>query len=84
MFYHFREAFLHVQSKRFCINPNEGFVDQLKVVNIYLFYCTSNTMVYTLLLNYSNYTIQQLTYYFNTYTSEKDEKNNYRNLSILL
>lgn len=26
-----REAFLHVQNKRFCINPNEGFVQQLMV-----------------------------------------------------
>ncbi|XP_028398633.1 serine/threonine/tyrosine-interacting protein A-like [Dendronephthya gigantea] len=25
----YREAFLHVQNKRFCINPNEGFVQQL-------------------------------------------------------
>ena len=41
-------------------------------------------MVYRLLLNDSNYTIQQLTYYCNTHTSEKDEKNNYRNLSTLL
>ena len=41
-------------------------------------------MVYTLLLTYSNCTIQQLTYYCNTYASEKNEKNNDRNLSILL
>ena len=41
-------------------------------------------MVYKLLFNYYNYTIQQLTYYCNTDTSGKDEKNNYRNLLILL
>lgn len=26
----YKEAFLYVQQKRFCINPNEGFVQQLK------------------------------------------------------
>ena len=41
-------------------------------------------MVYKLLLNYYNYTIPQLTYYCNTYTSEKDEKNKYRIFLILL
>ncbi len=28
-FYHDRQAFYYVQQRRFCINPNEGFAQQL-------------------------------------------------------
>uniref|UniRef100_A0A7N5P3V2 Serine/threonine/tyrosine-interacting protein n=1 Tax=Ailuropoda melanoleuca TaxID=9646 RepID=A0A7N5P3V2_AILME len=46
----YRDAFAYVQERRFCINPNAGFVHQLQVISVFLLFKIESRIIKTLYL----------------------------------